>query len=465
VLGAGPAGIGAALAATEAGVETVIVDCAAEAGGQVYRAPLNLASPPENSAETGQRLRDSLGECPAESVFECRIWSVDRNFRVDGIDPQGARMWRPKTIVAALGTTERVIPFPGWTTPGVFGLAATTLLLKSQSMLPGDNCVIAGSGPLLSAVAQGIIAGGGKVAAIVDLAGRGEWLAATPALMSRPKDLWRGLKWVHDIRRAKVPVFFRHAVKAVEQAGDGLKISIEAVDGNGRRMTDRPVKTLSVDSLSIGNGLTPATELTRLLGAAHEFDVMAGGWVPTLDDGQRTTLEGLYAAGDGAGITGADAAFLEGKIAGFTVALDLKRIDEVGYRRLSANPAARLKRVARAGRRMARLMALREGHISGIEPDTIVCRCEDVTRREVDAAIDLGASDINQLKSWTRCGMGPCQGRTCGDVVAAIVATRKGGREKVGCWSPRIPLMAVNMNDLGGNFVYEDIPIPEAAPL
>lgn len=114
---------------------------------------------------------------------------------------------------------------------------------------------------------------------------------------------------------------------------------------------------------------------------------------------------------------------------------------------------------------MARLMALRPGHISGIEPDTIVCRCEDVKRHEIDDAVGKGASDVNQLKSWTRCGMGPCQGRTCSEITSALIANGLGGREKVGCWTPRPPLLAMAMDEFVGDFAYEDIPIPEAAPL
>lgn len=464
VLGAGPAGIGAALSAAEAGVDTVIVDRAAEGGGQVYRAPaFSLSS--NDVDTTGQHLRDALAASSARSVFECRVWSVGRDFRVDAIEPGGARTWCPKTIVAAIGTTERVVPFPGWTLPGVFGLAGTTLLLKSQAMMPGENTVVAGSGPLLAAVAYGIVAAGGKVSAIVDLAGSGEWVASLPALMSRSKDLQRGLKWARAIRRAKVPVYFRHVVTAARACEDGLEIVIQPVDARGRRKTDTPGKTIKSDSLCIGNGLTPSTELTRLLGADHAFDTHAGGWTPSLDDNQRTTIKGLYAAGDGTGISGADAALDQGRIAGYTAALDLQRIDDADYRRLTTPIRARLKKTNRAGRRMAQLMALRPDHISEIEPDTIVCRCEDVTRREIDAAVENGAVDLNQLKSWTRCGMGPCQGRTCGEIAATLMAQHLDGRDAVGCWSPRPPLLAIPLDELTGEFTYEDIPIPEAAPL
>jgi thioredoxin reductase len=464
VLGAGPAGIGAAQTAAKAGVNTVIVDRATHPGGQVYRAPMTMPSSQESDDE-GDRLRQALATSPATFVAGCRVWNVGKDFRVDGIVDQKQQTWQPKAIVVASGTTERVVPFPGWTLPGVFGLAATTLLLKSQSMLPGEKTVVAGSGPLLFAVASGIIAGGGKVAAIVDLASRGEWLASVPALISRPKDFSRGLKWTREIKRAKVPIFYRHKVEAVEAAENGLEINITPVDASGRRRSDASGNRVRADALSIGNGLTPSTELTRMLGADHQFDADAGGWVPRLDGDQRTSISGLYAAGDGTGVSGADAAYLEGQIAGYAVAMDLGYLDANEGQRLMASSHSRLKQVSRVGRRMGQMMTPRPGLTADISPDTIVCRCEDVTRAEIDAAINDDASDINQLKSWTRCGMGPCQGRTCGDITAMIMAERCGGRENTGYWSPRPPLMAVTMDELVGDFCYEDIPIPEAAPL
>ena len=114
---------------------------------------------------------------------------------------------------------------------------------------------------------------------------------------------------------------------------------------------------------------------------------------------------------------------------------------------------------------MARLMAIRPAQVAAIPADTIVCRCEDVTRREIEAALDDGAREVNQVKAWTRCGMGPCQGRSCGDVVGEIVARRVGTRQAAGCFTGRLPLRPVSLAAVTGDYVYADIPIPKAAPL
>ncbi len=465
VLGAGPAGIGAALSASAAGVDTLVVDRESSGGGQVYRAPPLEFQSANDATEGGDALRAALEASSAHVAFDHRVWCVGRDFRIDALGPDGPVCWRPKAIVLAVGTTERVIPFPGWTLPGVIGLAAATLLLKSQAMLPGERTVVAGAGPLLGAVAGAIVKGGGHVEALVDLSSRGEWASAATSLLARPADLVRGMGWMRDVVRAGTPILSRHAVREVSADGRALRISVAPVDGSGQSRPGGAARTFSADCLAIGNGLVPATEVTRLLGAKHEFDTYTGTWAPCRDREFRTSIDRLYAAGDGAGVTGAQAAQLEGRIAGLTAARDLGYLDDGSYRRLSTPFRRTLRLAALAGRRMAGLMSPRFGQIDGIGAKTVVCRCEDVTRGEIDDAIDRGAVGLDQLKSWTRCGMGPCQGRMCGDTVGAIVGRRIGGREQVGMWSARPPLMALPLEELTGDFAYEDIAIPEAAPL
>ncbi len=469
ILGAGPAGMGAALTSTACGLDVVIVDSAPAAGGQIYRAmPRGFAAVPESAPDSerleGDDLRRRLAECPARLVPGHQVWSVGSDFRVDAVGPDGPRTWRPQALVAATGTTERVVPFPGWTLPGVIGLAAATILLKSQMMLPGARTVVAGCGPLLAAVAHSIVKRGGEVAAVVDLAGRSDWLSCLPRLASRPRDLLKGASWLARLRAAGVPVLHRHGVREARETAEGLEVMVGPVD-RARRPTADGHRVLRADCLTVGHGLVPATEVTRLLGAAHRFEAAAGGWVPQLDADQRTTRAKLYAAGDGAGIAGAAAALLSGQIAGASAALDLGAIDSARYRQKTASLRRRLAGARQFGGAMAGLMALAPGQAEAVGRDTVVCRCEDVTRAEVEAALDRGAAEVNQLKSWTRCGMGPCQGRMCGDTVAALVAARVGGRGAAGIWTPRIPFRPVNLKALTGDYDYADIPIPSAAPL
>lgn len=469
IIGAGPAGARAALRARACGLSVLLVDENPDAGGQVWR-PLPAAFarradvPPTAEARDGDALRAALRTAGIDCLFGHKVWNIGTNLRTDTIGPAGSVSWQPRALLVATGTTERVVPFAGWTQPGVIGLAAATILLKSQHILPGRRTVVAGSGPLLLAVACGILKAGGEVAAVVDLASRGEWLRTLPALRGRPGLLWQGLRWQWQLRAAGVPVHYRHAIREVAPAQGGLAVRSGPVDATGAPC-EGAVHEWSADAVAVGNGLVPGTDVTRLLRAQHHYVHERGGWVAQTDGDGRTSVPGLYIAGDGAGIAGAAAAAAQGEIVALACALDLGRIDPARHARERAPLLRQWRRSARFGQAMVGLMALREGGVAAIAPGTVVCRCEDVTRAEIDAAVQAGARDMNQLKAWTRCGMGPCQGRTCGDVAGALLAAQVGGRERAGCFTGRAPLRPVSLADVAGDYTYADIPIPKAAPL
>ena len=185
-----------------------------------------------------------------------------------------------------------------------------------------------------------------------------------------------------------------------------------------------------------------------------------------LDAEGRTNLPGLYAAGDGAGIRGAAMAQIAGARAGLAAAHDAGRLSAVELAAKLAPLRVRAAAAARFSAAMAGMMALRSAQVAAIPGETVICRCEDVTRAEVEAAGRDGASELNQLKHFTRCGMGPCQGRMCGDVAAEVLAhSLRVPRTDVGIWTGRPPLRPVPLDDLLGQFSYADIPIPAPAPL
>ena len=465
VLGAGPAGVNAALAAAEAGLKVVLFDQQAQAGGQVWRAPLpGLHMPPSPELASGDALRARLGGTAVECRFGRTIWSVGGHFRVDAVGPAGNDSAQAPRLVAATGAHERIVPFPGWTLPGVIGLAAATVLLKSQAVLPGRRVVIAGCGPLLAAVAAGILKGGGSIAAIVDLAGPGDWLRRLPALATQPRLLARGAGWALKIGAARIPVHFRHGVRGAE-GGEALeRVRLAPVDASGAFVAGREI-TLEADALCVGHGLVPGAEIPRLFRVAQAFDRRRGGFVPELDGDGRTSLDGLYACGDGAGIRGVLVAEATGRLAGLACAHDAGALSANAFAQAAAATRNAIAQARPFSDAMADSMALRPAQVAAIPDHTVVCRCEDITRGQIDAAFEDGARDLNQLKHFTRCGMGPCQGRFCGDVAGEILAARVGSREAVGTFTARPPLRPVPLADLMGSFDYADIPIPAPAPL
>jgi bacterioferritin-associated ferredoxin len=284
-------------------------------------------------------------------------------------------------------------------------------------------------------------------------------------MLGRPDLLRQGFKWWNAIRRAGTPRYARHTIVRVEPLGERLRTTLAPCDAAGR-VIDGERTTVVSDCIAVGHGLTPSSEITRLLRAKHRYSRAAGGWIALADADGRTSRPLLFVAGDGAGIAGAAAAATHGTLAGLACARDLGAPQLPDVERIAKLRDAH-RDASRFGHAMAKLMALRAGHVDSIAPDTIVCRCEDVTRAEIDAACDAGAHDVNQLKAWTRCGMGPCQGRTCGDVASELLMRRLGAasREDVGCFSARTPLRPVTIEALTGEFSYDDIPIPKAAPL
>ncbi len=466
VLGAGPAGANAAIVASQAGLTVALLDEQDDAGGQIWRQPLPGLTGLPVSAETrsGDALRVEISASKVDMRFSRRIWSVGGSFRVDALGPQGNETVEAPSLIAATGAHERVVPFPGWALPGVIGLAAATVLIKSQGVTPGRKVVVAGCGPLLVTVAAGILKLGGDVAGIVDLAGRRDWLAALPSLATQPELLGRGLGWALKIGAARVPVYFGHAIREAQGRHVLERIVIAPVGRDGAYASG-PEIPLETDALCIGHGLVPGAEVTKLLRAEHRFDRLRGGFVPVLDAYGRTTVERLFACGDGAGLRGAIIAEQAGRLAGLAAAHDAGAVPADRFAQIADPILAAISRARPFSDAMAGIMALRPAQVAAIAPETVICRCEDVTRGEIDAAHEAGAHDLNQLKHFTRCGMGPCQGRMCGDVAAELLASQVGSRERAGYWTGRPPLRPVPFDALMGAFDYSDIPIPEPAPL
>lgn len=467
VLGAGPAGMAAATEAAQRGARVVLLEESPAPGGQVYRAPPpGFVMPADPDRRDGDALRAALAASGAETRLGVRIWGVGGGplvpagdapapFRLDGLDAEGRPFdLEARALILCTGTQERIIPFPGWTLPGVIGLAAATILLKAQAMLPGRRVVVAGVGPLLYAVAAKLLKHGAEVAAVVDLASTAEWLRALPALSARPDLLARGAAWRAQLLLKGVAV--HHAARVLAADGEDALQAVMV-----QPMAGGAVQRIEADALCIGHGLVPATEATRAFRAAHHYRLEMGGWVPVLDEDFRTSITGLSVAGDGAGVRGAAAAPTAGRIAVLAALRDLGLITD-------ATPAplrAAFAKAARAGGAMARMMALRPDLVAAIPAETMVCRCEGVTRAAIETALDEGALAMNQLKQFTRCGMGPCQGRMCGEAAAELLARRVGGREAAGFATGRLPLRPVSMDALLGEFDYADIPVPAAAPI
>lgn len=454
VLGAGPAGAHAAMAARQAGLSVAIVDEAPYAGGQIYRTSLDGGAGRGPDGRAGDALRRELGRSGLDCMLGHAVWTVSTVPLGLSLAGTGqVRSLQPRALVVAAGAVERVVPFPGWTLPGVIGLAGITALLKGAGPLPPGPLVVAGRGPLLAAAAAGLLARGVRVACVVDGASRADWLRALPPLLSRPGLVLRGAGWLRRLRRAGVPVLHGHRV--VEACGDRSLQSVRIRPL--RRAAGREV-VVEAGLLAIGDGLVPSTEALALLGVTRRHCPLEGAWVPVLDRDGRTDVSGVYAAGDGTGIRGAEAAALGGRLAGLAVAHDLGALSVAEHARSVAPLRYRQLRAVHAGSAMARLMTPPVAMLAAIPHDTVVCRCEDVTRAEIDAVFAAGARTLDQLKARTRCGMGPCQGRVCAPIVSVLASLHTNVKDPLPPWTARPPLRAISMAELVGSFGYDEIP-------
>jgi len=378
VIGAGPAGVAAACAAAERGKRVVLLDENPAPGGQIWRQG-NRPQPQPAARLWIDRLRASGAE------LHTGVRLVDVSGPRDLFARKGEQTvrYRSGATVLATGARELFLPFPGWTLPGVFGAGGLQAMAKGGWPVAGRRVVVAGSGPLLLAVAVHLQQAGAVIVALVEQAAKSALAAAAPALLRYPAKLRQvaGLGW--SLRR--VDKLYGAWPLRVE-GEDAVEVLVVHARGGERR--------LSCDLVACGFGLVPETMLATLLGAAVDHGVVR------VARNQATSVEGLYAAGELTGVGGVDAALSEGMVAGCAAAGDVAAARD--------HAAVRDKEAAFA-RVLDRAFKLRPELTALAEADTVVCRCEDVSWGEV-----RGFDDARDAKLKTRCGMGLCQGRICG---------------------------------------------------
>lgn len=407
VLGAGPAGISAALEARAQGLSVLLLDENAGPGGQVHRgSEANAKGPGAGQARQGAALAAQLAASGAECRFGAVLWAIEPGPSAFFSEQGEARRVEAGQIILAPGTTERALPIPGWTLPGVMTVGAGQILLKSAGMLPQGETWLAGQGPLLWLYAAQVLARGGRLAGIVDMSRPAlPWRQVFGALAA-PEYLGRGLGWMRAVRRGTTIIRSRN----IRAEGDG-RLQQVVIDGAAR----------PADMLLLHDGVVPNTQVTRAIqGCAHRF--RAGAWEPVTDAWGATNIPGILVAGDGGGVFGAEAAALSGRIAALAAAHALGRLNVE-------------QRDALTGRLLLRRQRLRapRAFLDALYPplpppadDVLLCRCEEITAGRVREAVALGCLGTNQLKAFTRAGMGACQGRVCGPLIHATVAEARG---------------------------------------
>lgn len=426
VLGAGPAGLAAAVSASQAGARVALLDSAARPGGQYWR---NRGDADSGALHHGwSTFRALRGELRGriDHLAQHAVWHAEHDEH--GLDLyalcDGAERIVPAAaLVLATGAYDRQLPFPGWTLPGVFTAGAVQALLKGHGVLAGRRIAVAGTGPFLLAVAAGLAQSGADVVGVFEAGHPAEFARFPGALARNPAKLTEGARYLATLARHRIPYHPRTAVIAAH--GDGeLHQIITATLTREWQVVPGSETPVDCDTLAVGYGFTPQLEIPLQLGCDTRLDV-DGSLVAIADHRQRSTRERVYLAGEVCGVAGAAASVVEGHLAGLAAAEDV----------LAATPDPKQLRQLRRQRESLRSFAhamhkafpVPAGWGGWVTPDTTVCRCEEVDARAVEAAIDeLGAADPRAVKLYARPGMGLCQGRVCGYATTCLLTARAG---------------------------------------
>ena len=453
IVGAGPAGGGAAVTAARAGASVTVLDEYARPGGQYYKQPVHTDGGPSyphslaSTIQQGRELLEGLSHPGIDLQCNTLAWNISADELVlDLYSPAGARALQAQRIILCAGATERAVPFPGWTLPGVIMAGAGQLMLKAHGLLPGKTFLLAGTGPLLQLAAVQLLEAGAQIAALVELRSRTEFLKSAAHLWRYPDKLGQGFATLQKLLQARVPIKFGHTIAQALGETEVSGAVIMRVDGDGQPIPGSETR-FEVDTICLNYGFTPATELPRIAGCEQYFDQDYATYATATNDSLETSIAGILAAGETRGMGGAEVAVIEGQLAGSVAAQQLgfsPPFDQNGLsdKRLQARAVAAS---------LGKMFQLKPGLCALAADDVPVCRCEEVSAGEVRAAIRNGVVQLNQLKPWTRAGMGRCQGRICGDILRQIVAAETGlPLSEIQPFTARAPVKPVPLEVVGG---------------
>jgi NADPH-dependent 2,4-dienoyl-CoA reductase/sulfur reductase-like enzyme len=424
IIGAGPAGTRAAQACVAAGVRPVVIDEGRRDGGQIYRRqPDNFTRPytklygteagrAHAVHETFDGLKGAIDYRPEMLVWNIakdHVWTASAT--VQAAIPFDA-------LLLCTGATDRLMPVKGWQFAGAYSLGGAQVALKSQAVSIGRKVVFMGSGPLLYLVASQYMEAGADVAAVLDTSPFSARVKALPDLLAMPSVLWNGVKLTQALKRAGVAVHL--GVTPVEIMGDaqaGVR-SIRFHAASGQE------ETVACDAVAMGYHLRPETQLADLARCAFAFDAGTRQWLPERDGDGRSSVAGVYLAGDGAKILGARSAEASGRLAALAALADLGLPVDKGEMTSLRGDVANYAKFARG---LAKAFPWPAAQATTLPDDAVLCRCEGVTAGDLRAVMrETGAQEANRAKAFSRVGMGRCQGRYCGLAAAELIAAEAG---------------------------------------
>ncbi|WP_037308624.1 NAD(P)/FAD-dependent oxidoreductase [Ruegeria halocynthiae] len=458
IIGAGPAGMSAAITLAKSGACVAVLDQASRAGGQIYRASADSPLPDAHvlgaDYTDGATLIAEFERVDITHITQADVWHIGDDGRILFSHFGDTRELHCREMLLCPGAMERPMPIPGWTLPGVMTAGAAQVMLKSDAMV-AKGAVFAGSGPLLYLIVAQYLRLGVPVAAMVDTTPRQNYLAAAPLLPRAMRNLpmlKKGLDLLREIRASGVPVY--RGATDLQVLGD--------TRAQGLRFTSASRShDIAADTVFLHHGVQPNLNMTRAMDLTHRWNADQLCWQVDTDAFGQSSVPHVAVAGDGAGIIGADGARMAGRLAALNILHRLDLLPQEGLDRAAAPDLAALAAMSPFRAFIDRLYRPSDALRLPRDPDTLVCRCEEQTLAQLRTGFEQGARDPNALKMLTRCGMGPCQGRQCGHIVAGLLSDwRNEPPETVGYYRLRSPQRLLTLDELSR---FHAIPAPTEA--
>lgn len=447
IVGAGPAGMNAAVEARRHGLTVMLADDQPAPGGQIWRAVEQAADGPlgrilGDEYRQGAQTVSDFRACGADYLPLSQVWQIEEGWHVYLTTDEQARIVKAKNVLLATGAQERPAPFPGWTLPGVMTVGAAQILLKTSGQVPEEPVWVAGSGPLVLIYIKQLLEAGGRVAGWLNTAPERNWqrgIAHLPGALASWRDLKKGYGWMQAIRKAGVPI--HEQITDLRAHGEGRLTELSFQSGGKEHR-------VPADVLLIHEGVVPSIHMSRSLYCEMTWLSGQQCFAPKVNEWGMSSQDGIYIAGDGAGIAGAKAAGLRGRIAGLAVSMRAGRISGEAAQQRAADWRSELQRELSLRPLLEAMYPPRES-VKRPSDETIVCRCEELTAGDIRKAAKLGRPGPNQIKAYTRAGMGPCQGRQCGYTIANILAEEQQRPvSEVGFYRIRPPLKPLTLGEL-----------------
>jgi len=455
IVGAGPAGMAAAIEAAKSGVKITLIDENPKPGGQIYQQlPGSFSIRDINQMGKdyvqGQKLLEKIDKYGSNIDFleGAVVWGAFEDRTLEIVYQEKNQTLKPQKLILAEGALERPMPFPGWTLPGVYAAGGVQRMVKTQRVLPGKRFILTGTGPLQLVVANQLIRAGAEVAGVLEAGSAEGWWKHLSKIWGQWELVKDGLRYLNELRKAKVPFLSPYGIVEAHGNDHVTGATYAKLDKDWKPIAGTE-KVLELDTICVGYGFIPSIRLSELLGCKHRYHHNLGGWISEHDIYMETSVPGVFVAGDGAGVAGSMVAIEEGRLCSMRACNQLGRIKESELERLSSPIFKKLKEMRKFRTALDELSAIRPGWFTRIRDDTIICRCEEVTASEIRKRIAEGATNVNEIKFFSRAGMGHCQGRMCESSLQALLTLETNRPiEEVGRLTSRPPIRPIPSGQL-----------------